>query len=162
MAQRQPPTGTKGEDAEKARTANDGERERKDDEAYLQRLRAMIEEDRRANMRKNELEGQEVEKTASLVAPSLIPLVRSLEDTELAQVADQVTLKVIYNSENVIFSLAEGTTIDELKQLIERRFRVKRFRAYTPSRGELNLSNSLSTLSSEGISHMDVIHVHKQ
>ncbi|KAI5188430.1 hypothetical protein NECID01_0061 [Nematocida sp. AWRm77] len=149
----------------KEKELSETEKERIDNEAHLQRLRELIKEDRKAKAKKAEIEGSRIEASASLLPPSLIPLVVSQsteEEGPSSANAEEITLKIVYNTEERIMCLNRVSTIESFKKLIETQFKVKRFKAYTPSRGEISLASGKSTLPEEGIQSMDVIHILKE
>jgi hypothetical protein len=154
MVQRDSPKETRPE--------SESEKERKENAEYLKRLRALIEEDRKSNANRKQINGVEIERTANLATQSILPLTGTpLPNLYPEKSSDEITLKIVCETRETVTHLKSETTLAELVAHIKATFAVKRFKIYSPTRGEIKPDNPSSTLSSEGISNMDVIRVFK-
>ncbi|OAG29910.1 hypothetical protein NEDG_01457 [Nematocida displodere] len=137
------------------------EMEKRANDEYLQLLRDQIREDRQTLAAKQQSANEEVMKTVCLDKKNLIPLcARSDSPTSsIASTGNEIALKIVYEAQNVVVSLDPNTSIASLKNLISTTFKIKAFKIYSPSNGEITTQDASSTLASECIANMDIVRV---
>ncbi|KAI5185709.1 hypothetical protein NEHOM01_1001 [Nematocida homosporus] len=151
------------EQEETRRRREKEDREKEEHDAYLRRIRELIQEDKKSNAEAALLKGQLIEQSVVTTKTPIVPL----QSTHCAylpkkEIADQITIKLIYDARltNVV-SLSPSTTLADLQAQIKQHFGLKKSKIYTIPKGELDLKNTQLTLAQLGIENMDVLHIQK-
>lgn len=137
------------------------EAERKDEERYLQRVRDLIEEDRKNNLAKAkvEIDGMIVLQTASLKESHIKPLAVNREKQKTENPAG-FTVKIIHETKKQLHTLPDTTTVKDFKNILKSHFNIKNPKAYISTESEIDFQSPDILLKSLGVSDMDTIYVH--
>ncbi|KAI5181627.1 hypothetical protein NEOKW01_1803 [Nematocida sp. AWRm80] len=142
------------------------ESERKAQEEHLNRIRALIKEDRRdTSSRVQSFNDLSIAESASLASASVVPLDGTIGQPEVKE--GHIRVKFICDTnqsvaEKEIITLSKTTTLADLKEMLKKRFKLKSFRIYLTGRKEITLKNNLNnTVDTEGIKDMCTVHIQK-
>ncbi|KAI5192051.1 hypothetical protein NEMIN01_1799 [Nematocida minor] len=138
------------------------EKEKKEYEQYLQRVRDMIQEDRKTNKEKAqvEIDGMLALQTASLKESLLKPLTGSRERLTDDQNPSEITIKIIHETRKQLHTLPETATVSDFKNILKTHFNIKNPKAFISTIAEIDFKNLGVSLKSIGVSNMDTIYVH--
>lgn len=144
--------------------------ESRESEEYLNRLRMLIKEDKKANEIKHAVLNERLHREMIAMqnqTKNLIPLVggassraEGVQASATIQAStNAITVKLLLDKSPLILSLDQDLLIKELREIIREKYSLKRFRMYVVSKGEIANEPEGATLRSENIANMDLVRI---
>ncbi|KAH9386067.1 uncharacterized protein NEMAJ01_0963 [Nematocida major] len=138
--------------------------EKQEQEEYIQRVRRLIQEDRKNNLEKAqvEIDGLKAMQSASMIEAEIKPLTASKDRQSMADPNAEggITIKIIHETQKKLHTFPATSTVSDFKSVLKEHFKIKKPKAFISASREINFEDLNVSLVSLGVSDMDTVYVH--